>query len=198
VDHHRALRRQVAELLALVRDFGPDAVGAALAAALEHLADLELAARQQRSIDRRFRLARLYLMPAIAEFRFDHHKSRQQARQRILQLLELEFVRTGANVILIGNPGTGKTFLAKIIAWQNGLHPQAVFIFREWDEHRSIPDHQAASRFTPSSQGAQSRTGIRTTPSSPSAQRQSATQFPPARHAHGGGNSTRIDADCCG
>lgn len=89
-----------------------------LAAALEHLADLELAARRDRSIGRRFQLARLYLKPAIDEFRFDHHKSRQQARQRILQLLELEFVRAGANVILIGNPGTGKTFLAKIIAWQ--------------------------------------------------------------------------------
>jgi DNA replication protein DnaC len=89
-----------------------------LAATLEHLTDLELAARQNRAIDRRFRLAHLYLKPAIAEFHFAHHKSRQQARQRILQLLELEFVHTGANVILIGNPGTGKTFLAKIIAWQ--------------------------------------------------------------------------------
>jgi len=33
VDNHRALRRQVAELLALVREYGPDEVGAALAAA---------------------------------------------------------------------------------------------------------------------------------------------------------------------
>lgn len=33
LEHHHALRRQVAELLALVRDYGPDEVGAALTAA---------------------------------------------------------------------------------------------------------------------------------------------------------------------
>lgn len=107
------IARQVEPFLA-----GAESRNLSLGQALEQLADIELAARQERAIGRRFQLSRLHLKPAIAEFRFNHHKSRLQARSRILQLLALEFVRTGANVILIGNPGTGKTFLAKIIGWQ--------------------------------------------------------------------------------
>jgi DNA replication protein DnaC len=37
---------------------------------------------------------------------------------RILRLLDLEFLTRGTNLVLIGNPGVGKTFLAKVIAWR--------------------------------------------------------------------------------
>ena len=37
---------------------------------------------------------------------------------RILRLLDLEFLTKGTNLVLIGNPGVGKTFLAKIVAWR--------------------------------------------------------------------------------
>ena len=89
-----------------------------LAAALESLADLELDARRSRAVERRFRSARLGVRSSIDSFKFNHDKSRLQVKNRILQLMDLDFVRNGANVILIGNPGVGKTFLAKIIAWR--------------------------------------------------------------------------------
>jgi DNA replication protein DnaC len=47
-----------------------------------------------------------------------YHKTRLQAKPRILRLLDLEFLTKGTNLVLLGNPGVGKTFLAKIIAWR--------------------------------------------------------------------------------
>lgn len=88
------------------------------AATLEWLADIELGARQDRAIERRFRSARLGSRQTIDSFQFSHHKSRQQAKPRILRLLDLDFLRQGTNVVIIGNPGVGKTLLAQIVAWQ--------------------------------------------------------------------------------
>jgi DNA replication protein DnaC len=36
----------------------------------------------------------------------------------ILRLLDLNFLHEGTNLVLIGNPGVGKTFLAKVIGWK--------------------------------------------------------------------------------
>jgi DNA replication protein DnaC len=88
------------------------------APALESLADMELESRNRRSIDRRFRDSRLYTQHSIDAFNFKHHKSRMELKPRILRLLDLEFLRKGTSAILIGNPGVGKTFLAKIIGWR--------------------------------------------------------------------------------
>ena len=88
------------------------------ATALEWLADLELEGRRGRSVERRFRLSKLQARHGIEAFNFNHHKSRQQMKSKILHLLDLEFISQGTNIILIGNPGTGKTFLAKIIGWK--------------------------------------------------------------------------------
>jgi DNA replication protein DnaC len=89
-----------------------------VSATLEWLVDMELEARKQRAIDRRFKCSRLHAQPSIDAFHFQHHKTRQQAKPRILRLLDLEFLASGTNLVLIGNPGVGKTFLAKIIAWR--------------------------------------------------------------------------------
>jgi len=89
-----------------------------LAAALGWLVDLELEGRSQRAVERRFRASRLHERSTIDAFDFNHHKSRQQSKAKILRLLDLDFIAEGTNVILIGNPGTGKTFLSKIIAWR--------------------------------------------------------------------------------
>jgi DNA replication protein DnaC len=89
-----------------------------VSATLEWLADMELEARNSRAIERRFRLSRLQSQPSIDSFHFHHHKSRVQAKNRILRLLDLTFIHQGTNLILIGNPGVGKTFLARIFGWK--------------------------------------------------------------------------------
>jgi DNA replication protein DnaC len=88
------------------------------AATLEWLTDMEIEARSQRAIERRFRCSRLQVQPSIDAFHFQHHKSRMQAKPRVLRLLDLSFLTKGTNIVLIGNPGVGKTFLAKVIAWR--------------------------------------------------------------------------------
>ena len=80
-----------------------------LVQALESLADSELEARNGRSIERRFRMSRLHARFSIDSFHFKHHKSRMQSKNRIVRLLDLEFLRKGTSVVLIGNPGVGKT-----------------------------------------------------------------------------------------
>ena len=54
---------------------------------LESLADLELEARNARSIERRFRMSRLHGY-SIDAFHLKHHKSRMEAKTRILRLLD--------------------------------------------------------------------------------------------------------------
>jgi len=85
---------------------------------IEWLADIELEERRRRSIERRFRLSKLQAKIGIESFHFNHHKSRAQLKSKILRLLDLDFIAQGTNVVIIGNPGTGKTFLAKILAWR--------------------------------------------------------------------------------
>ena len=65
-----------------------------------------------------FPLLPLHVQHSIDSFLFQHHKSRLQNKARILRLLDLAFLDNGTNIVLVGNPGTGKTFLSKIIGWR--------------------------------------------------------------------------------
>ncbi len=104
-----------------------------VAATIEWLADMELEARHGRAIDRRFKYSRLQSQPSIDAFHFHHHKSRVQAKNRILRLLELTFLRQGTNLVLIGNPGVGKTFLAKVFGWKACQANQRVLLTTAMD-----------------------------------------------------------------
>lgn len=84
--------------------------------ALQRLVDIELERRRQSAVKLRWNQSKLPDRVTIDQFDFEHHKSRKEQKSRILSLLDLEFVRERADVILIGNPGTGKTFIAKCIA----------------------------------------------------------------------------------
>src|SRR5712691_8065899 len=89
-----------------------------VSATIELLADMELESRYGRAGERRFKCSRLQSQPSIDAFHFHHHKSRMQAKNRILRLLDLAFLRQGTNLVLIGNPGVGKTFLARVFGWK--------------------------------------------------------------------------------
>ena len=84
---------------------------------LSRLADLDLEQRFQNAIALRWRQSKLADKLTIDQFDFSHHKSRQAQKTRILTLLNLDFVRAHMDVLLIGNPGAGKTFLAKCLAY---------------------------------------------------------------------------------
>ena len=84
---------------------------------IEHLLDLELEIREKNRVALRFKQSRLLEKPTIDQFDFDFHLSRKKQKNRILTLMDLEFVKQKMDIILIGNPGVGKSFLAKCIAY---------------------------------------------------------------------------------
>ncbi len=123
------------------------------AEAFEALLDRELEARHTRSIDRRFRLARLQAKHSIDSFHFNHHKSRLQCKSRILRLLDLGFLEKGTAVVLIGNPGVGKTFLAKIIAWRAcQANRRVLFVYNRHGHAQSLAGLAGRSLSDPQAQ----------------------------------------------
>jgi DNA replication protein DnaC len=84
---------------------------------LNRLADLEAEHRWHNATKLRFQQSRLNEKITIDQFDFHHHSSRRDQKTQILNLLNLHFIKEHKDVIVIGNPGAGKTFLAKCIAY---------------------------------------------------------------------------------
>jgi len=84
---------------------------------IDHLFELELQLRQENKIERCFKQSKLYEKTTIDQFDFFFHGSRKNQKSRIVNLIDLEFIKHRKDIILIGNPGVGKSFLAKCMAY---------------------------------------------------------------------------------
>ena len=84
---------------------------------MEHFFDLELERRRELRVEKCYKESKLTEKPTVDQFDFDHHASRKKQRNRILDLLTLSFVEENTDVILIGNPGVGKSFIGKCVAY---------------------------------------------------------------------------------
>ena len=84
---------------------------------INHLFELELQLRQKNRIERCFKQSKLYEKTTIDQFDFTFHGSRKNQKSRIVNLMDLEFIKHRKDIILIGNPGVGKSYLAKCMAY---------------------------------------------------------------------------------
>ena len=70
------------------------------------------------AVQRRIRDARFPEVNTIDGFDFDFDPDRKKIRSTYLALHDLTFLETGVNPLFIGIPGSGKTFLARALAFK--------------------------------------------------------------------------------
>ncbi|PUB01650.1 IS21-like element helper ATPase IstB [Paenisporosarcina sp. OV554] len=90
---------------------------------LESITSFELTKREAKSVERRVKWARFPYVKSLNEFRVEEQSALTE--RQLAQLLEFSWLEQQYNLILLGPPGVGKTFLAiglGIEAIQRGFH----------------------------------------------------------------------------
>ena len=82
------------------------------------LAEAEKQSRIKSAIERRVKGARFAEINTVDTFDFDFDPVRKKLRARFLALCDLAFIERAVCPVFIGEPGTGKTFLARSLAYR--------------------------------------------------------------------------------
>jgi DNA replication protein DnaC len=85
---------------------------------LHRLCDEEKKGRMDNAVKRRIQAARFPQINTVDGFDFDFDSCRKKLKARYLALHDLAFLGKGVNPLFIGHPGTGKTFLARALAFR--------------------------------------------------------------------------------
>jgi DNA replication protein DnaC len=108
---------------------------------LELILQDELLVRQQRQIDRRVQAALFRELKPLDDFDFAFNPSIKRAI--VFELATCRFIREAKDVLLVGPPGTGKSFLAQAIGYQAIKQGHVVFYRSIFDVVRDFLQDEA-------------------------------------------------------
>jgi DNA replication protein DnaC len=108
---------------------------------LELILQDELLVRQQRQIDRRVKAAGFRELKPLDDFDWSFNPSIK--RSQIFDLATCRFLREAQDVLLVGPPGTGKSFLAQALGYQAILQGHVVLYRSIFDVVRDFLHDEA-------------------------------------------------------